>query len=75
MSKILLILENRQNLKLLDKELSLKYEVIIGRDEADLSKEYDLGFIDGVALDPLWNKIQELKKSALPTFLPWLWLP
>lgn len=72
MSKILLILENRQNLKLLDKELSLKYEVIVGREEADLSKEYDLGFIDGVALDRLWNKIQELKKSALPALLPWL---
>lgn len=72
MGKILLILENQQNLKLLARELSLKHEVIIGRNEADLYQEYDSGLIDGVALDRLWNKIQELKQSALPALLPWL---
>lgn len=72
MGKILLILENQQNLKLLAQELSLKHEVIIGRNEADLSCEYDIGVIDGVALDRHWNKIQELKQSALPALMPWL---
>lgn len=73
MSKILLLLESKENLRLLAEMLASRYEVILDAHEEDaLTKYFDLCILDGRALDRLWEKVQTRKKDSVHAFLPFL---
>lgn len=72
MGKILLLVHHRENKLLLEKWLGRSYDLICP-DGIRLPEEtFDLGIIDGQALDRLWNEIQDRRDIESPTFLPFL---
>lgn len=72
MNKILLLLDRRQNRRLLAEALAPRYEVISPASDEALQGEFDLGIVDGVALERLWTQVQARKQAARPAFLPFL---
>ncbi len=72
MTKILLLMEQHQNRRLLAEMLTPRYEVLIPSSDAALQDEFDLGIVDGVVLERLWTQIQTRKEAARPAFLPFL---
>ncbi|HOT93302.1 MAG TPA: PAS domain S-box protein [Anaerolineae bacterium] len=72
MAKILLLMEHRQNCRLLAEMLAPRYEVLIPSSDEALQDEFDLGIVDGVMLDRLWTQVQARKEAARPAFLPFL---
>ncbi len=74
MSRILLLLDHRGNRQLLIEALSPRYEVIVAESDNFLDSAFDLGIVDGIALDRLWDRIQTRKKAELPAFLPFLFV-
>ncbi len=69
-SRILLLLEQRQNRSLLEAELAGRHQVIAEADERALDGEFDLCIIDGTSLDRLRERVQGRKEQEKPTFLP-----
>lgn len=72
MSRLLLMLANRTNLRLLEETLADRYTVIT-LDEARYRgslRTCDLVIVDGVMLERYMNAILQAKQNALPTFLP-----
>ncbi len=74
MSKILLLLDHRGNRRLLMEALSPRYDVIVAESDEALNGAFDLGIVDGVALDRLWEHIQARKRAEQPAFLPFLFV-
>ncbi len=72
--KILLLLDHHGNRRLLMEALLPRYDVIEAASDDVLNDPYDLAIVDGVALDRLWERIQERKQSAQPAFLPFLFV-
>jgi PAS domain S-box-containing protein len=73
MNRILLLLDNPVNRKLLAEALRAHYEVVSATPTpAALDGEFDLGILDGLALTTLWEAVQARKKRAEPLFLPFL---
>lgn len=76
MHGILILMENRQNLRLLVEILRKKYRVIVpeGDDKELIIKEgdYDLGIFDGPSLDRYWTYVQETRVATEPLFLPFI---
>lgn len=73
MNRILLLLENPINRKLLAKALQAHYEVVSAAPtSAALDGAFDLGILDGPALTTLWEAVQARKQRAEPLFLPFL---
>lgn len=73
MNRILLLLENPINRKLLAEALQAHYEVVSAAPTAAaLDSAFDLGILDGLALTTLWEAVQMRKKQAEPLFLPFL---
>ena len=72
MDRIILFMENKENIRLLKEWLSDKYEVIIADLTKRLNGHFDLGILDGPALKRLWGDLQERKKAEEPAFLPFL---
>lgn len=70
MTRVLLLLDQRENQQLLSDELSRTYEVAIGRGDADLEQDFDLCVVDGRSLDRLWEKVLARKEREQPIFLP-----
>ena len=71
MARILLLMEHRQNRRLLAETLEPRHQILTPNPEA-LQDEFDLGIVDGVTLDRLRMQIQARKEAARPAFLPFL---
>ncbi len=74
MSKVLLLLDHRGNRRLLNEVLSSRYEVVVAESDDDLDGAFDLGIVDGVALDRLWERIRGRKLREGAAFLPFLFV-
>jgi PAS domain S-box-containing protein len=72
MNRILLLVDNRENRRLLTQWLSARYRVLPGQTDESLDEEFDLCLIDGPALDRLWERAQARKEKEQPVFLPLL---
>src|SRR6266851_1267774 len=72
MERVLLLMDHKENRRLLADWLATRYLVL--PDEADqaVDEQYDLGILDGTALDRLADAIQARKKREEPVFLPFL---
>jgi PAS domain S-box-containing protein len=88
MSRILILLENTENRRLLSEWLgstgdsqSRPYEVLLSDSQVRegyavplLDEPFDLCILDGAALNHLWEWVQAKKKAEQPVFLPFLLL-
>jgi len=72
MSRILLLLAHRGNRRLLADWLATRYQVVLPESERALEEPFDLGIVDGPALDRLGKWVQAFKKAAHPDLLPFL---
>jgi hypothetical protein len=53
MNRVLLLLSNRKNEKLLKEELSGNYEILIGNSSKDIEQFFDMAIIDGINLEKM----------------------
>jgi signal transduction histidine kinase len=79
MSRILLLIEHRQNRHLLAESLTQHYQVVVPEADAALHNDplqepFDLAIVDGPPLDRLWSQVQKRKQAEEPLFLPVLLL-
>lgn len=72
MDRILLFLDHKENRHLLAEWLEQKYQVILANTDQALDESFDLGILDGPALDRLWERAQARKEAEQPVFLPFL---
>jgi signal transduction histidine kinase len=75
MSKILLLLEHKENRRLLALLLEKHYEVFsLDSDEklSDISLNFDLCILDGRAFDKFSDRLIVIKRDREPVFLPFL---
>jgi PAS domain S-box-containing protein len=76
LSRILLLLEHRENSRLLADWLSTRYEVIKPDDESKataellLSQPFDLCIVGARALNQLWQVVQDRRSTEQPVLLP-----
>lgn len=69
MDRILILVSNKNNQILLEKELSKKYGVVLPNKNLK-ELEFDLIIIDGVELKKRQEEIREFKNKNFPLFLP-----
>ncbi len=69
-SRVLLLLDRRENRALLAEELAGRHEVVPASDDDALEGEFDLLVLDGRSLDRLWERVQQRKAREQPVFLP-----
>jgi signal transduction histidine kinase len=74
MSRILLLIDHRQNRHLLAEWLDQNYQVVLPKGDGALQEAFDLAILDGPALDRLWDQVQARKQTEEPLFLPVLLL-
>jgi signal transduction histidine kinase len=74
MSRILLLLDQPPNRRLLAQWLAQRYQVVLAESTETLQEPFDLGILDGPALHRLWEAVQARKKTEEPVFLPVLLL-
>ncbi|MDF5727672.1 MAG: HAMP domain-containing sensor histidine kinase [Rhizonema sp. PD38] len=79
MNRILMIIEQSENRRLLAEWLRIYYEVVVadsvvqvGKAVPLLDEHFDLCMIDGQALDRLWEWVEARKQKEKPVFLPFL---
>ncbi|MCX7771276.1 MAG: HAMP domain-containing histidine kinase [Proteobacteria bacterium] len=72
MNKIILFISNRENEKLLTKELQANYQILISGTAKDIESQYDLGIIDGVNCEKMQRQIILRRYEEKPLFLPFL---
>jgi signal transduction histidine kinase len=79
MTRILVVVEQAENRRLLVEYLEQYYEVIVADYIVQskkalplLDEQFDLCLLDGIALDYLWEWIQAIKQKEQPIFLPFL---
>lgn len=72
MNKVLLLLSNKENEKLLKKELSVNYEILIGNSSKDIEQFFDIAIIDGINLEKMQKDIILRRYEEKPLFLPFL---
>jgi signal transduction histidine kinase len=70
--RVVLLLENRENQRLLMNLLRSECDVVAPQEEPELDGPFDLGILDGPTLDRLWPAVMRLRQAAEPTFLPFL---
>lgn len=70
MTRILLLLDQKENQQLLADELAHGHHVVIGHSDADLDQQFDLCIVDGHSLDRLWEDVRSRKEAEQPIFLP-----
>jgi signal transduction histidine kinase len=71
-TRILLLLDQKENQQLLAAELEQAHHVLVGGSDADLEQEFDVCVVDGRSLDRLWEKVRERKAREQPIMLPFL---
>jgi signal transduction histidine kinase len=69
-TRILLLLDQKENQHLLREELADRYDVLEGGTDADLEQDFDLCVVDGRTLDRLWECIGRRKAREQPILLP-----
>jgi signal transduction histidine kinase len=69
-TRVLLLLDHKENQQLLAEELRDRHEVVIGATDDALNEEFDLCVVDGRALDRLWTQVRHRKEREQPIFLP-----
>ena len=74
MSRILLLLDHRQNRRLLAEWLEQNHQVVMPETDRALQGAFDLAILDGLALDRLWEQVRARKQTEEPLFLPVLLL-
>jgi signal transduction histidine kinase len=74
MSRILLLLDHRQNRRLLAEWLEQNHQVVVPETDWALQEAFDLAILDGLALDRLWEQVRARKQTEEPLFLPVLLL-
>jgi signal transduction histidine kinase len=74
MSRILLLIDQRQNRHLLAEWLTQHYQVVVPEADKALQEPFDLAIVDGPPLDRLWSQVQKRKQAEEPLFLPVLLL-
>ena len=74
MSRILLLLDHRQNRRLLAEWLEQNHQVVMPETDRALQETFDLAILDGLALDRLWEQVRARKQTEEPLFLPVLLL-
>ena len=78
MNRVLILIEHRENRRLLSKWLSPRYQVIepewdeVSVSESLISEPFDLCIICGRALDRLWQAVQNRRATEQPVLLPFL---
>lgn len=77
MNRILILVEQRENRRLLAEWLGQYYDVVVGESVVQarnavplLNEPFDLCILDGPALHHLWESIQARKHAEQPVFLP-----
>ncbi|PWH12683.1 MAG: histidine kinase [Anaerolineae bacterium] len=74
MSRVLLLLDHRENRRLLAEALVPHFEVITPVSDEALADNFDVGIVDGVALSRLGRQIEARKQKEYPVFLPFLFI-
>jgi signal transduction histidine kinase len=74
MSRILLLIDHRQNRHLLAEWLTQHYQVMVPESDDTLQDSFDLAIVDGPPLNRLWAQVQQRKQAEEPLFLPVLLL-
>ncbi len=69
-SRILLLLDQRENRALLAEELDGRHQVIASDGDGALDGDFDLLVLDGRSLDRLGERVRRRKAEAQPIFLP-----
>ena len=72
MSRVLLLLDHRENRRLLMEALMARYDISAPETDEALASAYDLCIIDGPALERLWQQVEARKGAESPIFLPFL---
>src|SRR5438552_15707071 len=72
MSRILLLMDHKENRRLLAEWLASRYTVLAADTDQAVDEAYDLCILDGTALDRLADRIQTRKKYQQTVFLPFL---
>src|SRR5260370_42215486 len=71
-SRILVLMDHKENRRLLAEWLATRYTVLPQETDGAVDEEYDLGIVDGTALDRIADRIQDRKKYQQTVFLPFL---
>lgn len=74
MKEMLLIIDQKENRRLLANSLKTIYRVTIAKNDEALEGAFDLCILDGMALERLWDRVRQRKESEEPLFLPILLL-
>ncbi len=69
-TRILVLLDQSENRRLLAERLSGRYEVVPADSDQALAMPYDLVIFDGPALTRLWEQVRARKEIEQPVFLP-----
>jgi hypothetical protein len=72
MSKIVVLLEPRENRRLLVDWLALQHDVVMADSPAEVDASFDLGIVDGPSLERYGRWIDGVRRSVEPLFLPFL---
>ncbi|HWK88548.1 MAG TPA: histidine kinase dimerization/phospho-acceptor domain-containing protein, partial [Longimicrobium sp.] len=69
-SRVLLLLDHRENRGLLSAELERDHELVTAQGDDALGADFDLCIVDGPTLDRLYDRVQARKAAEQPGFLP-----
>src|SRR6267378_8034997 len=72
MSRILVLMDHKENRRLLAEWLATRYTVLPQETDAAVDEPFDLCILDGTALDRLADRIHDRKKYQQTVFLPFL---
>jgi signal transduction histidine kinase len=72
MNRILLLIDHKENARLLAEWLKKRYPLSLADSEEGLRGPFDLGIVDGPALNRLSKAIRSRKESERPRFLPFI---
>lgn len=70
MNEILLMIDQKENRRLLAECLKTNYRVTIPENDKALEGSFDLCILDSMAIERLWDKLRQRKESEEPLFLP-----
>jgi serine phosphatase RsbU (regulator of sigma subunit) len=74
MSRVVLLIEPKENRRLLVEWLAQRHEVVVARSPSTLDSSFDLGIVDGPSLQRYGPWIDSVKRAVHPVFLPFLFV-
>ncbi len=72
MSRVLLLMAHKENRRLLAGWLATRHEVVLPDSAAPQNEPFDLGIVDGPALEAYGSWVRAAKEAEQPIFLPFL---